>query len=97
MMDDNAKWSCQPLRWWFPPRVPNIQIYGLTLRVCGRVYCTHRMHVVIIQIVQGKIAHPPLFVPLDAVIISLFFVDSFVHVDLFVAMQVGPCNIYYHM
>ena len=65
-----------------------LQIGELTLKVCGQVYCTHRMHVVIIQIVQEKVAHPPLFVPLDAVIISFFFIDSFVHVGLFVAMQV---------
>ena len=46
-------------------------------------YCAHRMHAVIIQIVQGKVAYPH-----DAVIISLFFADSFVNVGLFVAMQV---------
>ena len=48
------------------------------------------MHAAIIHIVQGKVAHPPQFVPLDEVIISLFFVDSYiVHVGLFAAMQVG--------
>ena len=64
------------------------QICGLTSRVCDQVYCAHRMHVVIIQIIQRKVAHPPMFVPLDTVIIGFFFVDSFVHVGLFVAMQV---------
>ena len=67
-----------------------LQIGGLMLRVYGRVYYVHQMHVLIIHIVQGKVAHPPQFVPLDEVIISLFFVDSYiVHVGLFAAMQVG--------
>ena len=43
-----------------------------------------------------KVIHPSLFVPIDAVIISLFFADSFVHVDFFVAMQ-GACTFYVHM